>query len=54
MILFYDTNYHTAPRLTEIIKVFLGVPMMAQQKQIQVGTLRFQVRSLSELRIRHC
>ena len=35
----------------------LGVPVMAQQKQIQLGTMRLQVRSLaslSGLRSRRC
>ena len=35
----------------------LGVPVMAQWKQIQLGTMRLQVRSLpslSGLRIQHC
>ena len=34
-----------------------GVPTVAQQKQIQLGTMRLRVQSLasiSELRIRHC
>ena len=34
-----------------------GVPVVAQQKQIRLGTIRWQVRflaSLSGLRIRHC
>ena len=36
---------------------YLGVPLMAQQKQIRLGTMRFRVRSLaslSVLRIWHC
>ena len=36
---------------------WLGVPVVAQQKQIQLGTMRLQVRalaSLSGLRIQHC
>ena len=35
----------------------IGVPIMAQQKQIPLGTMRLQVRSLaslSGLRIRRC
>ena len=35
----------------------IGVPIVAQWKQIQLRTMRFQVRSLaslSGLRIRHC
>ena len=38
-------------------KINHGVPIMAQQKQIQLGTRRLQVRSLpsiSGLRIQHC
>ena len=38
-------------------KKFLGVPVMAQQKRIRLGTMRLQVQSLaslSELRIWHC
>ena len=38
-------------------KLPLGVPVMAQQKQIQLGTMRLLVQflaSLSGLRIRHC
>ena len=34
-----------------------GVPIVVQRKQIQLGTMRLQVRSLallSGLRIRHC
>ena len=34
-----------------------GVPIVAQQKQIRLGTMRLQIRalaSLSGLRIRHC
>ena len=37
-------------------RITLGVPVMALQKRIQLGTMRLQVRSLasiSELRIRH-
>ena len=38
-------------------KEILGVPTVAQQKQIQLGTMRLQVRflvSLNGLRIWHC
>ena len=40
-----------------INKVNIGVPIAVQQKRIQLGTMRFLVRSLaslSGLRIRHC
>ena len=38
-------------------KVYIGIPVVAQQKQIQLGTVRLQVRSLtllSGLRLQHC
>ena len=37
--------------------IIIGVPVLAQQKRIRLGTMRFWIQSLallSGLRIRHC
>ena len=43
--------------LVLLLKLWLGVPVVAQRKQIRRGTVRLQVRSLASLnrlRIQHC
>ena len=64
MILSIEYPNDTSKKLLEHIKEFgkisrhkIGVPIVAQQKQIRLGTMRLQVRSLgllSGIRIQHC
>ena len=44
------TKVSTEGTYLNLIKVIYGVPIMAQQKQIQLGTMRMRVRSLASLR----
>ena len=52
-----ENHSHTNKILKALKSTFSGVPVMAQWKQIQLGTLRLWVRSmalLSGLRIQRC
>ena len=49
--------YISQDSIAGIRKLKTGVPVVAQQKQIRLGTMRLQVRSLASLirlRIQHC
>ena len=53
----HDKKIHSKTFKMSSIKVSPGVPSLAQEKRIRLGTMRLQIRSLaslSGLRTRHC